>query len=67
MNLDLSVIEFYIESLGGEFRRNLMIISVRRSTIAAVLSILIEFYPFDFLPGNIAIMGNQSYAIQKVS
>jgi len=43
-----------------------MFISVRRGIIAAVLALLLEFYAFNFIPGNIAIMATLSPAIQKV-
>lgn len=43
-----------------------MFISIRRGIIAAVLSLLFEFYAFNFIPRNIAIMATRSSAIQKV-
>jgi hypothetical protein len=43
-----------------------MFFSIRRGIIAAVLSGLFEFYAFNFVPRNIAIMATRSIAIQKV-
>jgi hypothetical protein len=49
-----------------EIRRSQMFISVRRGIIAAVLSLLFEFYAFNFIPRNIAIMATRSSAVQKI-
>ena len=41
-----------------------MFISVRRAIIAAVLALLSEFYAFNFIPRNIAILATRSLSIQ---
>jgi hypothetical protein len=43
-----------------------MLVSMRRGVFAAVLAIVLEFYAFNFIPRNIAIMETRSLAIQKV-
>jgi hypothetical protein len=43
-----------------------MFFSIRRGIIAAVLAIVVEFYAFNFVPRNIAIMATRSLAVQKV-
>jgi hypothetical protein len=44
----------------------MMFISVRRGIISAVLAVVLEFYAFNFVPRNIAVMATRSPAIQKV-
>jgi hypothetical protein len=43
-----------------------MFISIRRAIIAAVLAAVLEFYAFNFIPRNIAIMATRSPSVQKV-
>jgi hypothetical protein len=44
----------------------LMLLSIRRGIIAGFLTLLFEFYAFNFVPRNIAIMATHSLSAQKV-
>jgi len=41
-----------------------MFISIKRGIISAVLSLLLEFYTFNFVPRNIGIMATRSLSRQ---
>jgi uncharacterized membrane protein required for colicin V production len=43
-----------------------MLLSFRRGIIAGFLALLFEFYAFNFVPRNIAIMATRSLSAQKV-
>ncbi len=41
-----------------------MFLSIRRGILAAVLALVLEFYAFNFVPRNIAIMATRSFSRQ---
>jgi putative effector of murein hydrolase LrgA (UPF0299 family) len=41
-----------------------MLLSVKRVVISAVLSVLLEFYAFNFVPRNVSIIATRSFSRQ---